>query len=94
MSFLGRLPSAMAPLGLITLVVQVTGSYARAGAVTAALGIGAAAGGPVVGFLSDRIGQRAGRPAGRAASTPPRWRSPSFAVVAMPRPSRWSRLRC
>jgi MFS family permease len=58
MAFLSRLPSAMAPLGLITLVVQVTGSYAQAGVVTAALGIGAAAGGPVVGFLSDRIGQR------------------------------------
>ena len=58
MAFLSRLPSAMAPLGLITLVVQVTGSYAQAGAVTAALGVGAAAGGPVVGFLSDRMGQR------------------------------------
>lgn len=57
-SFLGRLPAAMAPLGLIMLVVQVTGSYAGAGLATAALGVGAAAGGPIVGSLSDRLGQR------------------------------------
>jgi MFS family permease len=58
LSFLARLPAAMAPLGMITLVVAETGSFARAGVVTASLGIGAAAGGPVFGWLSDRHGQR------------------------------------
>jgi MFS family permease len=57
-SFFGRLPAAMAPLGLILLVAASTGSYAKAGAATAALGIGAAAGGPIVGAMSDRFGQR------------------------------------
>lgn len=56
--FLARLPVAMAPLGVVMLVSSVTGSFAQAGAVTAALGLGAAAGGPVVGWLSDRRGQR------------------------------------
>ncbi|MBE1490647.1 MFS transporter [Plantactinospora soyae] len=57
-SFLARLPAAMAPLGVITLVVAATGSYAVAGAVAAAYGVGAAIGGPVVGSLVDRFGQR------------------------------------
>lgn len=58
LSFLARLPVAMAPLGTIMLVVAVTGSYTEAGLATAALGIGAALGGPVVGRLTDRHGQR------------------------------------
>ncbi len=58
LAFLARLPAAMAPLGVIMLVSSVTHSFATAGAVTAALGVGAALGGPVVGWLTDRHGQR------------------------------------
>jgi MFS family permease len=57
-AFLARLPAAMGPLGVITLVATTTGSFAIAGAVAAAYGIGAATGGPVVGALADRFGQR------------------------------------
>ena len=57
-AFLARLPAAMGPLGVITLVAAATGSFAVAGAVAAAYGIGAAAGGPVIGALADRFGQR------------------------------------
>ncbi|GIG03410.1 MFS transporter [Catellatospora coxensis] len=59
LSFLARLPAAMGPLGVITLVVAATGSYGTAGLATAAFGIGAALGGPVTGTLADRFGQRA-----------------------------------
>ncbi|GIH17552.1 MFS transporter [Rugosimonospora africana] len=57
-SFLARLPAAMAPLGIITLVAAASGSFAVAGAVAAGYGVGAAVGGPVVGALADRFGQR------------------------------------
>lgn len=57
-SFLARLPAAMAPLGIITLVASASGSFALAGAVAAGYGLGAAVGGPVVGALADRFGQR------------------------------------
>lgn len=57
-AFLARLPAAMGPLGVITLVAATSGSFAVAGAVAAAYGIGAASGGPVVGSLADRFGQR------------------------------------
>jgi MFS family permease len=57
-SFLARLPAAMVPLGVIVLVSSVTGSFAQAGIATAALGIGAAVGGPVTGWLTDVVGQR------------------------------------
>jgi MFS family permease len=57
-AFLARLPAAMAPLGVITLVAAGTGSFAVAGAVAAAYGVGAAVGGPIVGSLADRFGQR------------------------------------
>jgi predicted MFS family arabinose efflux permease len=57
-AFLARLPAAMAPLGVITLVATVSGSFAVAGAVAAGYGAGAAIGGPVVGALADRFGQR------------------------------------
>jgi len=49
----------MAPLGVIVLVSSVTGSFSQAGIATAALGIGAALGGPVTGWLTDVAGQRA-----------------------------------
>ncbi|NUP79684.1 MAG: MFS transporter, partial [Nonomuraea sp.] len=57
-AFFARLPAAMGPLGVVTLVAASTGSFAVAGAVAAAFGLGAAVGGPVVGALADRHGQR------------------------------------
>ncbi|GAA1379303.1 MFS transporter [Catellatospora chokoriensis] len=59
LAFLARLPAAMGPLGVITLVVAATGSYGTAGLAAAAYGVGAALGGPVAGTLADRFGQRA-----------------------------------
>lgn len=59
LAFLARLPAAMGPLGVITLVVAATGSYGTAGLAAAAFGVGAALGGPVAGTLADRFGQRA-----------------------------------
>lgn len=58
LSFLARLPNAMGPLGVLTLVVATTDSYAAAGVAAGALGLGAALGGPAVGALADRYGQR------------------------------------
>lgn len=58
LAFLARLPAAMGPLGVITLVVAATGSYGTGGLAAAAFGVGAALGGPVVGTLADRYGQR------------------------------------
>ena len=58
LSFFARLPAAMAPLGLVILVVSSGRGYATAGLAGGALGLGAAAGGPLLGFLTDRYGQR------------------------------------
>jgi MFS family permease len=58
LSFLARLPAAMAPLGLVILVVSSGRGYATAGFAGAAFGLGAAAGGPLLGWLTDRYGQR------------------------------------
>jgi len=58
LSFLARLPAAMAPLGLVILVVSSGRGYATAGLLGAVVGLGAAAGGPLLGWLTDRYGQR------------------------------------
>ena len=58
LSFLARLPAAMAPLGLVMLVVSSGRGYATAGLLGAVVGLGAAAGGPLLGWLTDRYGQR------------------------------------
>ncbi|RCG15864.1 MFS transporter [Streptomyces reniochalinae] len=57
-SFLGRLPTAMCQLGSLLLVARTSGSLATAGLVGGALAAGQTAGGPVVGRLADRLGQR------------------------------------
>jgi len=53
-----RLPTAMLPLGTLLLVAERSGSYGTGGLAVAALSLGAAAGGPLVGALADRVGQR------------------------------------
>src|SRR5262249_39273028 len=56
-AFIGRLSLPMLTLGTVVLVHSRTGSYALAGAVTAAAAVAFAAAAPVAGRLSDRAGQ-------------------------------------
>ncbi|MGW2919282.1 MFS transporter [Streptomyces angustmyceticus] len=57
-SFLGRLPTAMCQLGSLLLVARTSGSLATAGLVAGALAAGQTVGGPLLGRLADRHGQR------------------------------------
>lgn len=57
-ALLARLPFAMTVVGVLTLVVTVRGSTALGGANSAAVGIGAAIGGTLLGSAADRWGQR------------------------------------
>ncbi|MFJ9952343.1 MFS transporter [Kitasatospora sp. NPDC091207] len=57
-SLLGRLPNAMCPIGTLLLVTRNTDSVWRGSVVAGALAVGQAAGGPLVGRLADRRGQR------------------------------------
>jgi MFS family permease len=57
-SLVARLPMAMANLAIILRIVGATGSYARAGGVTAAYVLGTGVMGPVLGRLADRLGRR------------------------------------
>ncbi|MFC6594921.1 MFS transporter [Kitasatospora paranensis] len=57
-SLLGRLPNAMCPIGALLLVTHDSGSVWRGSAVTGALAVAQAVGGPLVGRLADRRGQR------------------------------------
>ncbi|MBT2491566.1 MFS transporter [Streptomyces sp. ISL-96] len=57
-SFLGRLPTAMCQLGSLLLVAETSGSLATAGLVGGALAAGQTAGGPLLGRVADRHGQR------------------------------------
>lgn len=56
-AFAARLPISMAPLGMVLLVQSVRGTYAIAGAVTAAFTVGVALASPGWGALIDRVGQ-------------------------------------
>ncbi|MDL4815043.1 MFS transporter [Actinomadura opuntiae] len=58
LSVLGRLPAAICPIGTLMLVSENSGSVTAAGTVSGVLALGQAVGGPVVGRLSDRRGQR------------------------------------
>lgn len=80
LAFLARLPAAMVPLGVITLVASVTGSFATAGATAASFGVGCAVGGPFVGELADRFGQRA---AGLIASLINAFALAAFAIAVL-----------
>lgn len=56
-SFVGRLPFGILGLAIVLFVYERTGSFASAGAVSAAYGFAAAIGSPVQGRLIDRAGQ-------------------------------------
>ncbi|MFF4322151.1 MFS transporter [Streptomyces sp. NPDC001568] len=56
-AFLARLPAALCPIGTLLLINQRDG-IGDAGAVAAALWLGQALGGPVIGRLADRRGHR------------------------------------
>ncbi|MFD4246711.1 MFS transporter [Streptomyces sp. NPDC058525] len=56
-AFLARLPAALCPIGTL-LLVNARDGIADAGAVAAALWLGQAVGGPVIGRLADRRGHR------------------------------------
>jgi MFS family permease len=56
-AFVGRLPIAMHSLASILLLSDATGSYAVAGAGTAAFSITGGATAPVIGRVIDRVGQ-------------------------------------
>ncbi|MCQ1999124.1 MFS transporter [Arthrobacter zhaoxinii] len=57
-AFLARLPLAMLTVGALTLITEVSGSYALGGFAAGGVGIGSAIGAPLLGYLADRIGQR------------------------------------
>ena len=58
LGFFARLPPAMLTLGVTLYAAQRLGGFAPAGTVVAAMAIGLGVGGPVVGGLADRLGQR------------------------------------
>ena len=58
-SVIARLPVAMLGIGLLVHAEHLTGSFAAAGAVTAAYAIATGAGGPLLGRVVDRRGQTA-----------------------------------
>ena len=56
-AFFGRLPLAMAPIGIVAMLSQTLGEYWLAGAVAATYGIGNAFLAPQISRLVDRYGQ-------------------------------------
>lgn len=58
LGFFARLPPAMLTLGVTLYAAERLGGFASAGTVVAAMAIGLGVGGPVVGGLADRLGQR------------------------------------
>lgn len=57
-AFVARLPFAMMVVGVLTLVVAARGSISLAGLTSAAVGLGTATIGPLIGIAVDRFGQR------------------------------------
>ncbi|MFC8384038.1 MFS transporter [Nocardia sp. NPDC057272] len=55
--FIARLPLAMMAIGIITMISQLRGEYALAGAVSATFTVSTAVAGPQVSRLVDRLGQ-------------------------------------
>lgn len=58
-AFIARLPFAMMVVGVLTVVVSARGSLALGGLTSAAVGLGTACFGPLLGAAADRFGQRA-----------------------------------
>jgi MFS family permease len=56
--FVARLPPAMLTLGVTLYTAERLGGFGPAGTVVAAMAVGSGVGGPVVGGLADRLGQR------------------------------------
>ncbi|WP_124054943.1 MFS transporter [Arcanobacterium ihumii] len=57
-SFIGRLPTSMNVIGVLTLVTVTTGSVANAAIVSAAQAIATGIGNPIIGRLTDKYGQK------------------------------------
>lgn len=57
-AFVARLPFAMMVVGVLTVVVSARGSLSLGGLTSAAVGLGTACFGPVLGAAADRFGQR------------------------------------
>jgi MFS family permease len=57
-AFIARLPFAMMVVGVLTVVVSARGSLALGGLTSAAVGLGTACFGPLLGAAADRYGQR------------------------------------
>ena len=56
-AFLGRLPMAMAPIGLVAMLAETLGEYSLAGAVAASFTLTNAFFAPQISRLVDRFGQ-------------------------------------
>ncbi|MEV4735373.1 MULTISPECIES: MFS transporter [unclassified Microbacterium] len=57
-AFIARLPFAMMVVGVLTVVVSARGSLSLGGLTSAAVGLGTACFGPLLGAAADRFGQR------------------------------------
>ncbi|QDZ15736.1 MFS transporter [Humibacter ginsenosidimutans] len=57
-AFIARFPYAMIVVGVLTLIVTMRHSLALGGLVSACVGLGTAAVGPLIGAAADRFGQR------------------------------------
>nr|WP_256127835.1 MFS transporter [Arthrobacter sp. SDTb3-6] len=53
-----RVPLAMLTIGVLTLVTAISNSYAIGGFAAGSVGVGAAIGAPLLGYLADRLGQK------------------------------------
>ncbi|KJQ53038.1 MFS transporter [Microbacterium sp. SA39] len=58
LAFIARLPFAMMVVGVLTVVVSARGSLSLGGLTSAAVGLGTACFGPLLGAAADRFGQR------------------------------------
>ncbi len=104
-ALVARLPISMLGLGFVLLVSEETGSYAKAGVISAVAVIANAVGAPLQGRLTDRFGQHRVLPATSAlfglglalgllaisqgAPTPSLTRARHWPASPSRRPARW-----